>query len=92
VLAAALEIPESLAVVNIGAPASPEHVIRQIANDVSEIESKGESVVALAGRQFRIERQFVEDLRAHPLTERIAGLKKVLLIFYAPFDDTVTVE
>ncbi|MCZ6641224.1 MAG: bifunctional alpha/beta hydrolase/OsmC family protein [Gammaproteobacteria bacterium] len=91
VLAAAQDIPESKAVVTIGAPASPEHVIKQFADDVSEIETKGESVVALAGREFRIERQFVEDLRAHPLTERIAGLKKALLVFHAPFDVTVAV-
>ena len=92
VLAAAQEIPESKAVVTIGAPASPEHVIRQFANDVAEIETKGEAVVTLAGHEFRIERQFVEDLRDQPLTDRIAGLKKALLVFHAPFDTTVAIE
>ena len=41
VLAAAEKIPESKAVVTIGAPATPDHVLKQFADDVSEIEAKG---------------------------------------------------
>ena len=92
VLAAAQEIPESKAVVTIGAPASPDHVVKQFADTVSEIEAKGDAVVTLAGREFRVERQFLEDLRSHPLTDRVASLKKALLVFHAPFDATVAVE
>ncbi|MCZ6887084.1 MAG: bifunctional alpha/beta hydrolase/OsmC family protein [Gammaproteobacteria bacterium] len=92
VLAAAPEIEESLAVVTIGAPASPEHVIRQFQQDVPEIEAEGDAVVSLAGREFRIQQQFLEDLRSHPLTDRLGDLKKALLVFHAPFDATVAVE
>ena len=92
VLAAAPEIPESKAVVTIGAPASPDHVIKQFADDVLDIETDGDAVVALAGREFRIQRQFVDDLRSHPLTDRLGSLKKALLVFHAPFDATVDVS
>jgi len=92
VLAAAQEIPESKAVVTIGAPVSPDHVVKQFAETVSEIEARGDALVTLAGREFRVARQFLEDLRSHPLTDRVAGLKKALLVFHAPFDATVAVE
>lgn len=92
VLAAAPEIPESKAVVTIGAPASPDHVIKQFADDVLDIETDGDAVVALAGREFRIQRQFVDDLRSHPLTDRLGSLNKALLVFHAPFDATVDVS
>lgn len=92
VLAAAQEIPESKAVVTIGAPVSPDHVVKQFAETVSEIEAKGDALVTLAGREFRVARQFLEDLRSHSLTDRVAGLKKALLVFHAPFDATVAVE
>jgi len=92
VLAAAQQIPESKAVVTIGAPVSPDHVVKQFAETVSEIEARGDALVSLAGREFRVARQFLEDLRSHPLTDRVAGLKKALLVFHAPFDATVAVE
>ncbi len=92
VLAAASEIPEARAVVTIGAPASPEHVLKQFVDDVGRIEDSGDAVVSLAGREFRIERQFVEDVRANPLKDRLGHLKKALLVMHAPFDATVAIE
>ena len=92
VLAAAPQIPESVAVVTIGAPASPDHVVKQFAEDVPEIEAEGDVVVSLAEREFRIKHQFLEDVRSHPLTDRLGGLNKALLVFHAPFDTTVAVE
>ncbi|MCZ6619095.1 MAG: alpha/beta fold hydrolase, partial [Gammaproteobacteria bacterium] len=92
VLAAAPEIPESLAVVTIGSPATPEHVIKQFSAQVETIETEGEAVVSLAGRDFLIKREFLEDMRAHPLTERLGALRKALLVFHAPFDTTVDIS
>ena len=46
----------------------------------------------LAGRRFRIRREMVEDLEAHPLAQRIAALRKALLVMHAPFDATVGIE
>jgi len=90
-LAAAPEIPESRAVVTIGSPATPEHVVKQFAGQVETIETDGQAVVSLAGRDFRIEREFLDDLRGHPLTERLGTLRKALLVMHAPFDATVDI-
>lgn len=92
VLMAAPDIPEARAVVTIAAPASPEHVVKQFADDVAEIRDKGEAVVDLAGREFRIRRQFLDDVRDQPLTDSLGGLKRALLVFHAPFDATVPIE
>lgn len=91
-LAAAAEISESKAVVTIGAPATPDHVVKQFADDLPQIEAEGDAVVSLAGREFRIQQQFVDDLRTQPLVDRIGTLKKALLVFHAPFDATVSVD
>ncbi len=92
VLAAASQIPEAEALVTIGAPASPEHVLKQFSADLPEIEAQGSKKVTLAGRDFTISSQFVNDLRTHSLTESIRDLKKALLVFHAPFDNVVSIS
>lgn len=92
VLAAAGEVPEAKAVATIGAPADAEHVIHNFHADLSRIEETGEAEVTLAGRSFFIRKQFLDDVRGQNLAARIASLKKALLIFHAPLDQTVGIE
>ena len=92
VLAAAGDVAEARAVATIGAPADAAHVIHNFSADIEEIERSGVAEVTLAGRQFTIKRQFLDDLRQTFLTERIGALRKALLIFHAPRDATVGIE
>ena len=92
VLAAASSIPGIEAVVTIGAPADVAHVLHNFGSDLAEIEGEGEATVSLHGREFTIERQFIEDARTANLSARIATLRKPLLILHAPLDDTVGIE
>lgn len=92
VLAAAGDIPEARAVVTIGAPADAAHVLHNFAADVGRIEATGAAEVTLAGRKFTIRKQFLEDVERARLTDRIATLKRPLLIFHAPRDGTVGIE
>ena len=92
VLAAAGEIPEARAVATIGAPADAAHVVHNFAASTDEIERAGEAEVSLAGRKFRIRKQFLEDVEKHSLTERIARLRKALIVFHAPLDATVGID
>lgn len=89
VLSAAAHIPEARGVATIGAPADPEHVVHNFGADLDVIERDGEAEVSLAGRNFRIRKSFVDDLKTHDLEARIADLKRDLLIFHAPLDMTV---
>ena len=92
VLAAAGDIPECEAVATIGAPSDPAHVAHNFTDKREEIEREGEAEVQLAGRPFRIKKQFLEDIAAQRLAERIAGLRRPLLIFHAPLDETVGID
>ena len=91
-LAAAERIPEATGVVTIGAPSSPVHIRRLFTGAIDAIRRDGVAEVELAGRRFQIRREMVEDLETHPLAQRIATLRKALLVMHAPFDTTVGIE
>lgn len=92
VLAAAGDIPECKAVATIGAPADPAHVAHNFQPNLEEIEAKGEASVQLAGRSFTIKKQFLDDVREQRLSQRVASLKRALLVFHAPLDETVGID
>ena len=90
VLAAAHNIPEARAVVTIAAPYDPSHVTGLFKEHVDTIRAQGE--VALAGRPFRIKREFLDDVAERKLQDCLANLHKALLIFHAPIDDIVGID
>lgn len=92
VLAGAHNVPEAVGVVTIAAPSNPEHVAKQFACDVELIEKNGMAEVTLAGRKFTIKKQFLDDLSGQKMPQRIAELKKALLVFHSPSDSTVSVD
>lgn len=92
VLAAAHHIPEVRAVATIGAPCDPAHVRENFRGHIDEIESKGEARVELAGRSFRITRQFLDDLEDRNQQEKIHALGRALLVFHSPHDEVVGVD
>ena len=92
VLAAASAVPETVAVATIAAPADAEHVKIHFSNHLAEIEAQGEAEVTLGGRPFRIKKQFLDDIASVRLEEKIAHLKKALLIFHAPGDPLVGID
>ena len=92
VLAAAHRIAEARAVVTIAAPCDPAHVTGLFKDQVDKIREQGEVEVSLAGRPFRIKREFLDDISEQRITERVANLRKALLIFHSPTDDTVSID
>ncbi len=92
VLQAAGDIPACKAVATIGAPCDPAHVAHLLQDAREEIEERGEAQVNLAGRIFTVKKQFLEDLEMTVMREKIANLKRALLIFHSPVDDTVGIE
>jgi putative redox protein len=91
VLAMADEVPEARAVVTIAAPYRAKHVVRHFAASLNEIDEQGEATVTLGQRQFRIQKQFLEDLEAREHTD-IGGLRKALLIMHSPLDRVVPID
>ena len=92
VLAASHRIPEARAVVSISAPYDPSHVVGLFKGEVDRIRTEGEVEVSLAGRPFRIRREFLDDVAEKKLSECIATLRKALLIFHSPTDDIVSID
>jgi putative redox protein len=92
ILAAAEKMPEARAVVTIGAPSDPGHVAHLFKDQIDDIRHQGEVEVQLAGRPFRIKREFLDDIASVKLDAHIANLRKPLLIFHSPSDEYVGIE
>jgi len=92
VLAAAGRIDSARAVVTIGAPFDPGHVLHNFADALASIDSAGVAEVTLGGRPVRIGKGFVDSVRAEPLGEAIAHLGRALLILHAPRDAVVGID
>src|SRR3954465_9345193 len=92
VLAAASQIPEARAVTTIAAPADAAHVTGLFRQQAPEIEAKGEVEVALAGRPFRIRKEFLDDVGMQRLEHCLRDLRKALLVLHSPTDDLVRIK
>lgn len=92
VLAAARRIESARAVVTIGAPFDPGHVTHNFGNALEKIEAEGVAEVTLGGRNIRIGKGFVDDVKAENLEKDIAHLGRALLVLHAPRDQTVGIE
>jgi uncharacterized OsmC-like protein/fermentation-respiration switch protein FrsA (DUF1100 family) len=92
VLQAAVRLPSVRAVATIGAPFDPAHVKNLFVDSLDDIEEHGAADVMLAGRQFTLSREFVRDLDSHGVEETLASLRRPLLIFHSPVDQTVGID
>ncbi len=92
VLQAADDIDSVRAVIAIAAPADPAHILHHFEAQKTEIERSGEAEVFLGGRPFKVKKQFLEDLQASRVEERLGRLKKALLVMHSPIDETVSID
>lgn len=92
VLKAAAALDSIKAVVTIGAPFDPGHVVHNFETAIPEIEAKGAAEVRLGGRPFKIGRGFLEDVAATDITTSVANLNAALLVLHAPRDTIVGIE
>ena len=92
VLAAAHRIADARCVVTLAAPSDPAHVTGLFKEQAGAIRDKGEAEVSLAGRPFTVRREFLDDIAEQMLLDRIAHLRKALLVFHAPTDELVGID
>ncbi|MER0217362.1 MAG: alpha/beta fold hydrolase [Nitrosomonas sp.] len=92
VLAVAQDLPQVNAVITIGAPATAAHVKHLFADSYRELQNQPSVQVELAGRSFKIQRQFIDDLEKYNSVAHIGALKKALLIFHSPVDKVVSID
>lgn len=91
-LAAAHQIESIRAVATIGSPADAEHILGLLENDLETIEQQGEASVRLAGRPFKISKDFIDDVRSQSVRDGIRSLRRALLVMHSPVDELVPVE
>jgi alpha-beta hydrolase superfamily lysophospholipase len=92
VLQTAAHIPSVRAVATIGAPSTPGPITRLLANAPETIAREGCATLTLAGRQFRITKQFLDDLAPTVMERTIHGLRRALLICHAARDAIVGID
>lgn len=92
VIAAAEHIPEAKAVVTIGAPFDPAHVLHQLGDGLERVRAEGTGEVAIGGRPFTVTRAFIESAEHQDQAARLARLKRALLVMHAPTDTTVGID
>ncbi|MHC1729456.1 MAG: alpha/beta fold hydrolase [Syntrophobacteraceae bacterium] len=93
VLQAAGKIPSTLAVCTIASPADLSNVLRFLGDDHGErLAREGEALINISGRDFKIRKQFLDDLQQNSMEAMIRNLRKPLLIFHSPVDQIVSIE
>ncbi len=92
VLAVAQQLQSVKAVVTIAAPATGSHIEHLFTAEKSKIIDQNEAQVDLAGRQFTIKKQFLDDIEHYNSTDHIAKLGKALLVFHSPVDPQVSIN
>lgn len=91
-LHAAKRIDSIKAVVTIGSPADADHVehLLNIPNEAWAADETAE--VHIAGRPFKVNKEFLEQLKAHSSSEVIPNLGKALLVMHSPQDRIVEID
>lgn len=92
VLAATPHIDSVRAVATIAAPSEPEHIKHLFAENEARLRSKGEITINMMGRQFKITRQFLDDVSSYHLLGIVPQLKSALLLFHSPWDRVVDID
>ncbi len=93
VLQAASKIASAQAVATIAAPADPSNLLRFLGEHSREsLETTGETTINLSGREFKIRKQFLDDLQQTRMKDAVVNLKMPLMIFHSPSDQVVPIE
>jgi putative redox protein len=91
-IAAAPSIPEVRAVATIGSPASLDHLTRLFGDRLDAVRTGDTAEVTIAGRTFRVGRQFLDDLASHSIETTAGSLRRALLVLHSPVDETVSID
>lgn len=91
-IVAASLIPTIKAVSTIGSPASIEHTTKHFKDQIQGLSEKGFTKVIIGGRDFTVNKKFVDGFNRHDVKNIITSLRKPLLIFHSPVDEIVGIE
>lgn len=80
------------AVVTINAPCHPHHVVRHFEEKKEEVLWKGQADISIAGRTFKIQQHFFDELKKYNMDQILGELHAALLVLHSPLDETVHIR
>ncbi|MDR3568272.1 MAG: bifunctional alpha/beta hydrolase/OsmC family protein [Syntrophobacteraceae bacterium] len=93
VIQAAGKIDSVEAVATIAAPAELTGLFRFVDSaSLEELENRGETSIAIEGKNFKIRKQFLDSLGQENMNESIRNLRRPLLVFHSPVDRIVSID
>ena len=92
VILAASKFDDIKAVVTIGTPSAPQHVMNLLKSSIEEIEEKGVAEVNIGGRPFTVKKEFIDDLDNQNLLGIVKDMRKSFLFLHSPQDMIVGIE
>lgn len=91
-LAMANQLPSVVGVITLAAPSDTTHLAKLLASMNPKIESDGQGDVVIGGMTHTITREMLTDFRSHDLPSQVQSLRKPLLVFHSPEDETVAFQ
>ncbi|MFO0012324.1 MAG: alpha/beta hydrolase [Planctomycetota bacterium] len=89
-LAMADSLPSIAGVITLAAPSDTSHLADLLASMNPRIEAEGQGTVVIGGFTHTITRQMLDDFRREDLPGRVRQLRKAILAFHSPEDETVS--
>jgi alpha-beta hydrolase superfamily lysophospholipase len=89
-LAMADSLPSIAGVITLAAPSDTTHLADLLDSMNPQIARDGRGEVVIGGLTHTITRQMLEDFRRHDLPACVRALRKPLLVFHSPEDETVS--
>lgn len=86
------QLPEVRAVVTIGTPLSPEHVVSHFGEDRETIDAEGEADVQIMANVVKVKKQFVDDVVRVDVLDELRNLGRALLVMHSPRDEVVGID
>jgi uncharacterized OsmC-like protein/alpha/beta superfamily hydrolase len=92
ILQAASHIPSCKALATIASPSDPSDISRILGSTKQQIEAEGEAELTIAGRSFRIRKEFLDDLEHVKMKDTIRNLDRPLIVLHSPADQVVGIQ
>ncbi len=86
------QLPSVTGVIGIAAPSDTTHLADLLVQMAPSIETEGHGIVTIGGQHYQITKAMVEDFRKHRLREHVQQMRKAMLVFHSPVDETVRFE
>lgn len=91
-LTASLQLKEVTGIVTIASPSKPEHVLHHFGPALTELENNIPTSFKVAGQMYRMNPQFVSDIRSYDTQKTFKEITKPVLVFNVLNDGLVAQE